>query len=234
MVALSTIAVVMVPAAVRAAAPVVVIAAPDAAVTGQPVAFDGSGTSDPDGDLMNYVWAIDGQRLDVENPWLSVSFAHPGHHVVALTATDTGGASATAQHGIDVTGDDKSVSSLKPLGTSLVPGVTAASEVTVRAPTIRLRKHRLRVVVRCRGAARCRGTLRIVALKGRRHTPFLLVQRRFDVASGGPRVLHARLSKRARGRLGRSTLVRANAYRGQKVRMAALWGTMSYRVRVVR
>jgi hypothetical protein len=229
--ALSSIAIV--PAAARAAAPVVSIDAPATAVTGAPVAFDGEGTSDPDGDLMDYAWAIDGQRLDVENPWLSVAFAHPGHHVVALTATDSGGAASTAEHGIDVTGQDRSASSLKPFGTSLVPGVTKAAEVVVRAPKVRLRRHRLRVELRCRGRARCRGTLRIVALKGRRHTPFLLVQRSFDIASGGPRVVHARLSRRARRRLGRATMVRATAFRG-KVKTATVWGTMSYRVRVAR
>jgi hypothetical protein len=231
---LSTILMLVPVVAARAAAPVVVIDAPDTAVTGAPVAFDGDGTTDPDGDPMDYAWSIDGQRLDVENPWLSVAFAHPGHHVVALTATDLGGTSATAQHGIDVTGQDRSPSSLKPLGSSLVPGVSAAPEVVVRAPTIRLRRHRLRVVLRCRGAKRCRGTLRIVALKGRSGRPYLLAQRRFDIASGGPRVVHARLSARARGRLGRRTLVRATAFRGAKVRVSATWGTAAYRVPVAR
>jgi hypothetical protein len=229
--ALSSIAII--PATARAAAPVVVISAPDTAATGAPVAFDGDGTTDPDGQLMNYAWAIDGERLDVANPWLSVSFAHPGQHVVALTATDTSGASSTAQHPIQVTGADRSPASLKPLGTSLVPGVTAAPAIVVDAPKIRLRKHRLRVELRCRGAQRCRGTLRIVALKGRLQTPFLLTQRTIDIASGGPRIVHAELSRRARRRLGRRTEVRATVYRG-KVRTASIWGTMSYRVPVVR
>jgi hypothetical protein len=170
---------------------------------------------------MDYAWAIDGQQLDVENPWLSVAFAHPGQHVVALTATDTSGASSTAQHAIDVTGVDRSPSSLKPFGASLVPGVAAAPEIVVRAPKVRLRKHRLRVELRCRGAQRCQGT------------PVLLAQRSFDIASGGPRVVHAKLSRRARRRLGRRTVVRATAFRG-KVRTASIWGTMSYRVTVAR
>jgi hypothetical protein len=219
--------------AARAAAPVVVVDAPDGAQTGQPVAFDGDRTADPDGEPMTYSWSIDGQVLDVESSWLSVAFAHPGTHVVALTATDTSGASTTAQHAIAVTGVDRLPSALEPLGTSLVPGVTATPELTVRAPRIRLRRHRLRVVVRCRGAARCTGTLRIVALKGARRTPFLLAQRSFDVAGGGPRVLHARLGPRARRRLGHRTLVRATAFRG-RVREAAVWGTTAYRVPVAR
>jgi hypothetical protein len=225
--------VILIPATARATAPVVVIDAPDTAQTGAAVAFDGAATADPDGDLMDYAWAIDGQRLDVESNWLSVSFAHPGRHVVALTATDTTGAATTAEHPIVLTGADRSPSSLKPLGATLLPGVTAAPEVVVQAPKNRLHKHRLRVVLRCRGSKRCQGTLRIVALKGRHQTPFLLTQRRFDIASGGPRVVHARLSRKARRRLGRSTTVRATAFRG-KVRVASIWGTMSYRVRVER
>jgi hypothetical protein len=45
--------------------------------------------------------------------------------------------------------------------------------------------------------------------------------------------VHAELSRRARRRLGRRTEVRATVYRG-KVRTASIWGTMSYRVPVVR
>jgi hypothetical protein len=218
----------------HAAAPVVVIDAPDAAQTGQPVAFDGARTTDPDGQLMAYSWAIDGQVLDVENPWLSVAFAHPGTHVVALTATDTTGASATAAHPVAVTGVDRLPSSLKPFGAALAPGVAAAPEIVVRAPRIRIQKHRLRVILSCRGAERCQGLLRIVALKGRHRTPYLLAQRRFDIASGRPRVVHAPLGPKGRRRLGATTSVRATAYRGARVRTASLWGTMAYKVRVVR
>jgi hypothetical protein len=230
---MTALSIALIPPTARAAAPIVAIDAPDTAVTGQPVAFDGDGTTDPDGQLMDFAWSIDGQALDVENSWLSVAFAHPGRHVVALTATDTSGASATAQHPITVTGTDRLVSALKPLGTSLVPGVAAAPEIVVRAPKVRLRKHRLRVELRCRGAERCRGTLRIVALKGPLQRPHLLTQRRFDIASGRPRVVHAHLSPRARKRLGQTTKVRATVFRG-KVRMASIWGTMAYRVRVAR
>jgi hypothetical protein len=216
-----------------AASPVVVVDAPSRALTGAPVAFDGSATVDPDGELLAYAWSIDGQPLGVESSWLSVAFAHPGRHVVALTATDSTGAATTLEHPIAVAGIDRSTSSLKPFGPSLVPGVRAAPELVVRAPKVRLRGHRLRVELRCRGAARCAGTLRIVALKGDRHTPFLLAQRRFDVAGGRPRVVHVRLGPRGRRRLGHHTQVRATAFRG-RVRVAAIWGTAAYRVPVAR
>jgi hypothetical protein len=218
-----------------AAPPVVVLSAPATAVTGAPVAFDGEDTTDPDGDLVSYRWAIDGQTLDVENPWLAVAFAHPGRHVVALTATDDHGEAATAQHQILLTGADRSAASLKPFGGSVAPGVKAAPELVVRAPAVRLRRHRLRVELRCRGAARCTGTLRAVAMKGpRRLRAVLLAQRRFSVARGHPRIVHVRLSRRARQRLGARTTVRVTAFRGTRVRVSALWDTAAYVVPVAR
>lgn len=230
---LAALVIVVVPVgAARAAVPVVVIDAPDTAETGQPVAFDGDGTTDPDGQLMTYAWTIDGQVLDVENPWLSVSFAHPGTHVVTLTATDAAGASATASHTIVLTGIDRLPSTLKPFGTTL--GAATTPELVVKAPKLRLYKQRLRIVLSCRHATRCKGVLRIVALKGRRQTPYLLTQRTVNVKSGRPRVLHAKLGPKGRRRLGRVTSVRATVYRGAKVRTAAIWGVMSYRVHVSR
>jgi PKD domain len=219
--------------AARAAAPVVVIDAPSNAQTGEPVPFDGDGTTDPDGQLMTYVWSIDGQVLDVENPWLSVSFAHPGTHVVTLTATDSTGASASASHTIVLTGEDLLPSSLKPFGTTLA-GAKTAPEVVVKAPKIRVYKKRLRLVLSCRHAPRCGGMLRVVALKGRHATPYLLSQRYVSVKSGRPRVVHVKLGPKGRRRLGRGGSVRATMYRGPKVRTAAIWGVMSYRVRVAR
>jgi hypothetical protein len=232
--ALAALVIAIVPAgAALAAAPVVVIDAPATARTGEPVPFDGDGTTDPDGQAMTYAWSIDGQALDVENPWLSVSFAHPGTHVVTLTATDATGAAATALHAIELTGPDLLPSSLKPFGTTLGPTTTAA-EVVVRAPRIRVHKKRLRLVLSCRHATRCRGMLRIVALKGRHRTPSFLTQRYVSVKSGSPRVVHVKLGPKGRRRLGRGASVRATMYRGPKVRTAAIWGVMSYRVRVAR
>lgn len=232
--ALAALAIAIVPAGVaRAAAPVVVIDAPATAQTGDPVPFDGDGTTDPDGQAMTYVWSIDGQVLDVENPWLSVAFAHPGTHVVTLTATDATGASGSASHTIVLTGVDRLPSTLQPLGATTT-AATSAPEVVVKAPRIRLYKKRLRLVVSCRRATRCQGTLRIVALKGRHRTPYLLAQRYVSVTSGRPRVVHVKLGPKGHRRLGRGASVRATIYRGGKVRTAAIWGVMSYRVRVAR
>jgi hypothetical protein len=153
---------------------------------------------------------------------------------VTLTATDSTGETGSASVVVGVTGDDKLVSSLKPVGPTLVPGVIATPEVVLQAPRLRLRRHRMRVVLRCRGTAQCAGVLRIVALKGRNRAPFLLVQRSFDIQTGGPRVVHAKLSKRARSRLGARTIVRATVFRGTKVRVSTTWATASYSVAVSR
>ncbi|MDX6687310.1 MAG: hypothetical protein QOF86_3438 [Baekduia sp.] len=217
-----------------AAPPVVAIDGPATGVTGMPVAFDGAGTVDPAGGLLDYAWSIDGQDLGIADPWLSLAFAHPGRHVVARKATAGDGESAELQHPIVVTGDDRSAASLAPFGTALGAVVAQVPELVVRAaPVVRLRRHRLRVELRCRGTERCRGTLRVVTLKGRLHRPVLLAQRRFDVAAGGPRVVHVRLSTQARRRLGQRSLVRATAFRG-RVRVASIWGTAAYRVPVAR
>ncbi|WP_445151821.1 PKD domain-containing protein [Baekduia sp. Peel2402] len=199
------------------------------------MAFDGDRTTDPDGQLMTYSWSIDGQVLDVENPWLSVSFAHPGTHVVTLTATDSTGASATASHTIVLTGIDRLASTLKPIGSTLA-GLAESAEVVVSAPKVRLYKKRLRIVLSCRKAERCKGVLRIVALKGKHQSPYLLTQRSVNVKSGRPRVVHAKLGPKGRRRLGSSALtsVRATVYRGSKVRTASIWGVMAYRVRISR
>jgi hypothetical protein len=216
-----------------AAAPVVVVDGPSSGVTGSAVSFDGEGTTDPDGDSMTYAWAIDGQALDIENPWLSVSFAHPGRHVVALTATDATGAAGRAEQPVTITGPDRSVNALRPFGT-LNPKAAPKPELVVQPPKQRLRKHRLRIVLRCRHTERCTGTLRAVALKGRQQTsPVLLAQRSFSVKRGRPRVVHVRLGARARARLGRRTTVRVTAFRG-KVRVASIWGTAAYVVPVAR
>lgn len=232
--ALAALVIALVPVgAARAAVPVVVIDAPDSAETGQPVPFDGDRTTDPDGQEMTYVWAIDGQVLDVEHPWLSVSFAHPGPHVVTLTATDAAGGSASASHTIVLTGPDRLPSTLKPFGTTDTSAPSAA-EVVVKAPRIRVYKRRLRLVVSCRRATRCHGTLRIVALKGRHRTPYLLAQRSVSVKSGRPRIVHVKLGPKGLRRLGRGASVRATLYRGGKVRTASIWGVRAYRVRVAR
>jgi hypothetical protein len=219
-------------ATARAATPAVVVDGPATAITGRPVAFDGGASADPEGGLLTFAWTIDGQDVAVADAWLSVAFAYAGRHVVSLTATDRAGRAATVEHAVDVTGADRSVESLKPLG-SAVGSALGVPLLEVSRPAVRVRGDRLRVVTRCRATVRCAGTLRAVTLVGSRHRPVLLAQQRFSIAPGASRVLRPRLSAAARRRLGRGATVRVTAYRGP-VRTASIWATAAARVRVVR
>jgi hypothetical protein len=220
-------------AAARAATPAVVVGGPATAITGQPVSFDGGASADPGGGPLTFAWTIDGEDVGVAHAWLSVAFAHAGRHVVSLTATDRAGRAATIEHAVDVSGADRSVESLEPLGSAVGSAVAGAPWLQVSRPAARVRDRRLRVVTRCRATVRCAGTLRAVTLVGRRHRPVLLAQQRFSLAPGARRVLRLRLSAAARRRLGRGATVRVTAYRGP-VRTASIWATSAARVQVAR
>jgi probable HAF family extracellular repeat protein len=73
--------------------PPVAVAGPDQTVdcAGQ-VTLDGSRSSDPDGDALTYEWSLGGTVLSKEARW-QVSLPM-GTHLVTLTVTDPGGASA--------------------------------------------------------------------------------------------------------------------------------------------
>lgn len=212
-----------------AAAPQAVIDGPSTIATGEPIGFDGGGSSDPDGDQLSYAWSIDGMPLDVEHDWLAVSFAHPGEHVVALSVTDPTGASTRTQHPVRVTGDDRDTSGLLPFATSALQLPSTTPQLVVRPLAVKVARHMLRLTVRCRNVAVCRGHLRAVALVGALDRPLLLAHRRFTVLRGGPRVVRLRLTKAARQRMARHPRVLVTAYRG-KVRVAHIWTSTAYRV----
>jgi hypothetical protein len=218
-------------ASAQAAAPSAVFDGPDSAVTGVPVGFDAARSSDAEGGLLRFSWSIDGQALDVDDAWLSVSFTHAGRHVVSVTVTDEGGSSSTVEHPVLVTGADRTSSDVAPLGAAILPAA-AFPELVVRPLKVRVSQDNLRLELRCRGAALCRGRLRAVALVGRgtRERALLLTHRRFSILRGGPRVVRMRLGRAARSRLAAHPRVRVTAYRGT-VRVAHIWATSAYRVR---
>jgi PKD repeat protein/flagellar hook assembly protein FlgD len=82
--------------------PVVAIAADDdRGVAPLPVAFDGSGTTSPNGDISSYAWDFgDGDTASGAAP--SHTFTEPGTYEVELTVTDEAGISATASRTITV------------------------------------------------------------------------------------------------------------------------------------
>jgi hypothetical protein len=170
----------------------------------------------------------------VAHDWLSVAFAHAGRHVVRLAVTDGAGEVGIAEQVVEVDGADRPRASLAPFGAAVAGAVAARPELLLlAAPHVPLRRHRLRVVVRCRRAPACRGTLRAVVLVGRQARPVLLPARPFRVTGGSPRVLHLRLSGLARRRLGRRARLQLTAYRGP-VRVAGIWATHAYTLRLPR
>ena len=71
--------------------------------TGEPVNFDASGSSDPDGTIAKYEWDLDGNGSYETNTGAtataSQSYATPGNRTIGLRVTDDDGATATTtQH----------------------------------------------------------------------------------------------------------------------------------------
>ncbi|WP_251343663.1 PKD domain-containing protein [Haloplanus halophilus] len=80
------------------------IAANETSITaGDAVAFDGSGSTDPDGSIVSYEWDVDGDGVvDATGQQVTHAFASPGTYAVELTVTDDDGATGTATETIQV------------------------------------------------------------------------------------------------------------------------------------
>jgi PGF-CTERM protein len=90
---------------------VLVNEAPSAAFTVDPprptvnraVTLDGSGSSDADGEVVDYEWTVDGDVVASEEAF-SYTFTEAGDHEVALTVTDDDGGTATTTRTVTVNG----------------------------------------------------------------------------------------------------------------------------------
>lgn len=82
-------------------APTAVIVAPSAGTTGQPVIFASTGSGDPDGDALSFVWAF-GDGTSGGGVSVAKTFASPGPFIVTLTASDGRGGVATTTHAIAI------------------------------------------------------------------------------------------------------------------------------------
>src|SRR4051794_20767470 len=72
-----------------------------AAVAGQPVAFDGSASCDPDGDALAYAWTFDDEAT-ASGTAVQHAFATAGAHTATLTVTDPGAESRSVVLAFDV------------------------------------------------------------------------------------------------------------------------------------
>jgi glucose/arabinose dehydrogenase/PKD repeat protein len=81
--------------------PVANAGGPYAGVSGDAVAFDGGGSSDPDGAIVTYAWAFgDGGSGTGPNP--SHAYASAGSYIATLTVTDSDGLTATSSRTVTV------------------------------------------------------------------------------------------------------------------------------------
>jgi hypothetical protein len=222
------------PAVARAAAPVAAIDGPGAAQTGEGVGFDGAGSRDPDGGPLAFAWSIDGQDVGVEQDWLAVAFAYGGAHVVTLRVTDPDGDAGVARHTIEVRGRDRPTALPgAPLPPSVARVLTAEPRVDLLAPRRRrLRAGRLRIVVRCRGSARCSGVLKARSRLRRDGRRLLLGRRAFSLRAGTRAVVRVPVRPGLRSRLARHRhlRVRLTAFRGAYP-LAGVWDSLRYRLR---
>ncbi|HMJ35398.1 MAG TPA: PKD domain-containing protein [Baekduia sp.] len=101
-----------------------------AAVAGEPVAFDGSTSCDPDGNALTYAWTFDdgGSAGGVA---ASHVFASPGAHTATLTVTDPGADSGSVVLAFDV--------AAAPVGAPAPGGATPALLDTTAPRLTRLR-----------------------------------------------------------------------------------------------
>ena len=93
-------------------APTAVLSAdPASAAIGQPIAFDGTGSSDPDGTIVSYAWDF-GDGGTATTATASHAYASAGSFVARLTVTDNSGSVGTATTTIsiaDVTAPSSSI-----------------------------------------------------------------------------------------------------------------------------
>ncbi|MGQ9794372.1 MAG: PKD domain-containing protein [Anaerolineae bacterium] len=75
--------------------PVAQIAGPTSGLVGEELVFDGTGSSDPDGDIETYAWDF-GDGTTANKAKVKKEYAQPGTYIVLLTVTDNGGLSGQA------------------------------------------------------------------------------------------------------------------------------------------
>jgi hypothetical protein len=71
------------------------------AVAGQPIAFDGATSCDPDGDALTYAWTFD-DGATASGAQVAHAFAAAGPHAATLTVTDASAGSGTVTLAFDV------------------------------------------------------------------------------------------------------------------------------------
>jgi len=79
------------------------VTAKESLTAGAEIVFDASGSSDPDGTIVKYVWDFgDGTTLETSEPTVTHSYSAPGTYTVTLTVVDNDGLKSTMTAEISV------------------------------------------------------------------------------------------------------------------------------------
>jgi YD repeat-containing protein len=144
-------------------------ASPSPATTGRSVAFDASGSSDPDGTIETYEWDLDGNgtfETDTgTDPTTSHAYSSAGTYTVKLRVTDDDGASATKSLRVSVTNPPTATFTPSPPVIVIVEPPSTGPRLLSPFPVVRIVGHATRAgtrvkVLSVRGPRRAKVTVR--------------------------------------------------------------------------
>ncbi len=110
----------------------VAVGTPTSGAAPLPVAFDGSGSSDPDGHIVSYAWSF-GDGAGGTGATVSHTYQAAGDYVATLTVTDDRGATAQATVSVHVTVNPLSVLRVASISMSAVTDWTSRTGKSVQA-----------------------------------------------------------------------------------------------------
>lgn len=100
--------------------------------TGQAVTFDASGSYDPDGQIVSYVWNF-GDGASSDQKVAVHSYSQPGTYKVTIKVTDNQGATGQAEGQVNVTAGGTVKLTVDPLSGTIAPGSEKTITVTLNA-----------------------------------------------------------------------------------------------------
>jgi PKD repeat protein len=103
---------------------------PNPVAVGSPVAFNGSGSSDPDGTIASYNWDFGDGSAAGSGATPSHTYGAPGTYTVTLTVTDNGGETGATNHSVTVKGPQTITFTSTPPGSATVGGAPYAVTAT--------------------------------------------------------------------------------------------------------